>query len=166
MPLAALSVGAGTAIAGALGAGAAVAGARSSQRAQRDASRMEMDATNRALQDAREQRAYEQKRDEDERAYRRSLDEQEFGRYTEKRDYDRGQYANYLGRLQPYSATGSTAVANLGASVTRALPAAVPAAGGSAMVKIQAPEEYGGGISEVPAAHVQHYLSKGGKVVG
>lgn len=202
MPLAAIGVGAGTAIAGLAGAGAAVMGSRSASNAQRDASRIEQQSTNAALADAREERtygrmtaeeqrrydrmtyaeqqAYDRARYADEQQYLRGRDAQAFGlerdrfgferekfgteqkNYGEERDFGRGQYANYLGRLEAFRAPGAGVMPALSSVVGRGVAASVPTMGGGGMVKLQAPN---GQVTSVPAAHVEHYISRGAKRV-
>lgn len=151
-------------IAAGVGGAATVISSRSQQGAQRDASRIEGHYTDRALEDARQQREYEQKRDEEQRTYDRSRYDTETaysrGKYAEERDHDRGQFANYLGRLDPYAKVGAGAVTGLGASLPT--PQSQRPTMGDGMIKIQAPT---GEIREVPEAHAQHFLSLGGKRV-
>jgi hypothetical protein len=155
-----------TVVGGGLAAGAAVAGSRSAQRTQREASRMENDATMAALADAREQRAYEQRLAEEDRAYERGryAEDRDYTRakYADERDFDRGQFANYLGRLDPYAKVGANAVTGLASSLP-SVASVRPTMG--RMVKVQAPMEHGGEIREVPEAYVQQLVSKGGRVV-
>ena len=142
-------------------------GSKSQRKSQKEALKQEKRYTDLALQDAREVRAYDRTRADEDRAYERGryADERDFerGRYTEERDFGRKQHAGYLDRLSPYSRAGAGAVTGLAASTARAMPGVVPTSGGGRMVQIQAPN---GQIREVPESHAQHYVSKGGVVVG
>lgn len=110
---------------------------------------------------------YERGRYAEERDYGRSFaeDERDYGRnvYAEERDHGRGQFANYLQRLAPYSKAGAGAVNKLGASVGQNTASMVPTMGGGRMVRIQAPN---GQVKEVPSQHADHYVSRGGILVG
>lgn len=164
---------AGMVIGAGIGAAASIFGAKKSSntalKGQREAARMEERYTQEALRDAREQRTYEQRLAEADRAYTRGRDRElfdfereKFGieqkNYGDERDFGRGQFANYLGRLEAFRAPANGAVANLSAVTSRALPASVPTNGGGAVVTLRAPN---GAISQVPAAHVEHYLKLG-----
>lgn len=138
-------------------------GNKSNNRASRDAMRMEADATNRALAQAREdqeyerqryaqERAEEQRRYEDERAYSR-------GRTADETGYARGQRADYLGRLDPYNAAGTGAITRL----SDILGGGRAGGGGGAMVKLQSPT---GEVRDVPEAQAQHYIQMGAKRIG
>lgn len=76
----------------------------------------------------------------------------------QQRQYQQGQYANYLTRLQPYQAVGANAAARLDQTAARALPGAVPTMGSGQLVKLASPT---GQIRDVPAAHADWYLSRG-----
>lgn len=125
---------------------------RSQQTASREAAQMQYRATQDALAYQREQDAYTRQRDEERTAYDRRTSE-------EARGYDRNQYANYLGRLDPYAKVGAAAVTGLASSLP-SVQSQRPTMGG--MVKIQAPT---GEVRDVPEAHAAHYLSLGGKRV-
>lgn len=126
-----------------LGAVASIFGAKSQQKSQRQALRQEAKYTDQALADAREARAYD----------RRQADE--------ARTYERGQYADYLGRLAPFSRAGQRAVTDLSASTAAQLPGAVPTMDVGGLIRIQAPASAGGAIREVPASQEAYWISKG-----
>lgn len=77
-------------------------GQRMASNADRDAAEMELAATREALADAREQRDYDRARGD------------------EQRGYDRGQYANYLARLEPFRAYQAPAMSRLEALLASA----------------------------------------------
>jgi hypothetical protein len=133
----AIGTGVGMALAAGIGGVSTLMGSRSQSSAVRDSSRIEQDALRRAENAAREERDYNRRRDEERQAYERGFAEDERG-------YRRGQFADYQGRLAPFRDVGVN---------------------GGPMVRIQAPPERGGGIREVPAAHVDRFLAAGGKVV-
>lgn len=123
-----------------LSAGASVVGARTQQSAARDAARTEDAASREALAYQKEQDAYERKRDE------------------EQTNYDRGQYADYLGRLDPYRAAGTGALARLSSHLGGSAPAMSYPVDQVGMVKLQSPD---GRVREVPADQAEHYLAQG-----
>jgi hypothetical protein len=156
----AIGTGVGMALAAGIGGVSTLMGSRSQSSAVRDSSRIEQDALRRAENAAREERDYNRRRDEERQAYERGFAEDERG-------YRRGQFADYQGRLAPFRDVGVNALPRLSRAANTGLSGAQMgmAGGGGPMVRIQAPPERGGGIREVPAAHVDRFLAAGGKVV-
>lgn len=153
-----------TAISGGVQAAGNIYASRTAASANRDAAQLEYEATQQALADARAQREYEQKRDEEQQQYERGryAEERDYTRgiYGEERDYGRGQYANYLGRLDPYAKAGTRATARLEDILTQSRPmnpAAGPAASGGT-VRLKAPT---GEVRDVPVAMAESYLNRG-----
>lgn len=152
----------GMAIGAGIGALGSIFGAKVQSGASKKASQFEYDAQTRALDEAKAERDYNRSRDEQARAD--ALERQAYERRMgeEGRDYSRGQYANYLGRLAPFSEGGTRAFTGL----TRSLPGVGQMAaqvGSGPMVQIQAPN---GQVRPVPASQRDYWISKGGKVVG
>ncbi len=150
----------------AISAGAGLVASHQASNANKDAAQLEYEATQQALADAREQRAYEQKRDEEQQQYDRGRysEERDYTRgvYGEERDYGRGQYANYLGRLDPYRQSGTRALTRVEDVLNRSTPmnpaAARPTNTGGPMVQLKAPT---GQIKAIPADQVDQYLARG-----
>lgn len=165
MPVAAIGIGLGTAIAGGAAAGATIYGSRQASRSDREAARIEQEAARRAEQEAREER-----------------------------DYQRAQYDAYLTRLNPYRQMGTDAISRLNGVAasygTQGAPAASGAgmAGGAtrtvqprvggdmapssstrptgeqtAMVMLEAPT---GQRRAVPAHQAAHYIARGARRIG
>lgn len=151
----------------AINAGAGLVASRQASNANKDAARLEYEATQQALADAREQRDYEQQRDEEQQQYDRTRygEERDYNRaqYGEVRDYDRGQYANYLGRLDPYRQTGNRALTRVEDVLNSSRPMN-PAAGGNpaamsgGTVRLKAPT---GEVKDVPAEMAEQFLNRG-----
>lgn len=110
-------------------------------RAEGKAADVNADYLNRALEAAKE-----------EQQYRRTFDE-------EARGYNRGQRADYLGRLQPYGDAGTAATGRASALLTtsryRPELAAAPQGRG---IQMRAPD---GSMQEVPETLVDHYQQLG-----
>lgn len=122
---------------------------RAAAGANRDAAREEAQATGRALEAEIEDRAYRRGIDEDERAYTRGQDELSRADRLETRDYDRGQSANYLERLNPYVQGGYGATSRLSGLL---------GGGGGATVRLRAPT---GEERDVPAGQAEQYVARG-----
>lgn len=115
-------------------------GSKNQKSASRDASRQEARFTSEALKDAREERDYSRRRDD------------------EQMTYDRGQRASYLERLKPFTTAGQQAITNIAASTQSQLPGSVPTMGSGQMIQMRAPN---GQVREVPASQAEWYLSRG-----
>lgn len=70
-------------------------GSKTAQKAQREASGVEERLADRAIEEARQEREYNRARD------------------LEREGYDRGQYADFLNRVSPYSTAGAGAINRL-----------------------------------------------------
>lgn len=92
MALPAVAVAAIPAVASLIGS---IFGSKTAQKAQREASGVEERLADRAIEEARQEREYNRARD------------------LEREGYDRGQYADFLNRVSPYSAAGAGAVNRL-----------------------------------------------------
>lgn len=162
-----------TLIGSAIAGGTTAYGIKASGSANKRASEVESKYGDEALKDERAEREYQRQRDEEDRRLALSRDDREYGyragrdaisdaRFNDERDYGRGQFASYKSRLAPFSDAGTRSVANLSSVIGRGLPASIPTAGTGGMVRLQSPT---GQVSEVPAAHLDHYLSLGAKQV-
>lgn len=174
-----------TLLSSAIGGGTAIAGLRSQSKANSQANQTQAQANAAALAAQQEQLAYDRQQAaiqtsrqaaldaEAQREYNQNygLSQQQFGfnqqqadlaqsNLVNRRDYSRGQFGNYLTRLQPFSQAGQQATANLASVLGRALPASVPTAGsgGGATVRLQSPD---GNVRDVPADQAAHYVSMG-----
>lgn len=76
----------------------------------------------------------------------------------EDRNYNRGERANYLGRLQPYGDTGKEALGRASALLTTSSYRPELQGAGGAMVRLRAPD---GSESEVPESAAGHYMARG-----
>lgn len=159
---------------------ASIYGGHQQGRALTESARIEADYANRALAAAQEEQQYRRKFDEDERDHRRT----QFADYTRGLEPYRAAGASsvdYASRLlgnSSYQPLGSQAPRSVGAGQTPAAAQAAPQGAPQApapgmsspqapaqerMVMIQAPS---GQSRQVPESQVQHYVSRGGKVVG
>jgi hypothetical protein len=161
MPIAAITPAVATLFAGGAAAGASIYGARSASSANRDAMRTEERYSDKALAAAEEQREYDRQqeaariqREEEQRKYDRGMDERLLARDEERQSYGRGQYNQYLGRLEPFRASGSSALPRLESLLGNSPVGGAPMASGGGMVTLRAPN---GQTQQVPATQAEHY---------
>ena len=107
-------------------------------RGNTEAARIEAESLDKALQQEKEEQLYQR------------------GKEKEQTGYDRGQYANYLGRLDPYAQAGPPAVTRLQDVLGR--PGAIPSVGNGPMVTLRSPN---GQTQQVAADQADWYLSRG-----
>lgn len=158
--------GVGTGIGAAVGAGigaiASIFGSKKQSSAQKQATQAQTRANDEALAYQKEQDAYARQRAEDETRYSREQDALNRALLLENRDYARGQYANYLGRLNPYLEGGTRAFSGLQGSLRGNIAATTPTMGGGGMVTLRGPD---GSTRAVPAGQVDHYVRLGAQRV-
>lgn len=159
MPIAALTPALATIIAGGAAAGASVYGAKKQAGAARDATRVEERYSDKAVAAAEEQRAYDREqeqlrleREAEQKAYDRRMEQEAIGRTVEDRNYRRGQFSEYLTRLEPYRTGSHPAIGRaeqlIGANPTFARPT------GEGLVTLRAPN---GQTQQVPVQQAEHY---------
>lgn len=159
-------------ISSAIGGGTAAIGSALNKSAQGDALSSQTDYNNRALQAQIEQQSYERQQNALELANEQSefskqfgLSQQQFGltqsqfnNTIDRQNYQRGAFNQYLGRLQPFSDAGKSALPTLQNLVR---PSAVGFGGGAQNgngVLLRAPD---GSTAMVDPAHVDHFTSLG-----
>lgn len=120
-------------------------GARMQANAERDAAALQDEQFDKAIAFEKEERDYQH------------------GVADEKKTYDRGQYADYIGRLKPFNAAGTAATDRASALLTtsRYRPELTGAPSGR-LVQMRAPD---GSMGQVPETLVDHYLKNGAQRV-
>jgi hypothetical protein len=163
-------------IGSAISGGTAITAGVLNHNAQTDAQNTQRDYNDRALAAQQEQQTYERQKAELDR--QREIEEfnQNFGlnqskfdyskqqdalnrdQLLERQGYQRGQFNQYLGRLQPFSQGGQSVLPQLAGLIT---PSAAGFGSGGG-VQMRAPD---GSLSMVDPDHVDHYASLGAQRV-
>ena len=131
-----------------IGAATNIYGGKKQADANAAALQAQIDYNNKALAAALDQQQYERQQDEINRNIA-----------LERQDYQRGQYNQYVSRLQPFASAGQTSLPRLTALLE---PSQIGLGGGPSSapnaVRLRAPD---GTESMVDPAHVAHYLALG-----
>ena len=133
-----------------IGAVSSIFGAKKQSSAVKEAAQTESKYTAEALADARA-----------EREYQRQMEDRARNDALETRDYSRGQYRDYVGRLSPFATAGTQAVNRLSKNLAGQLPSAVPS---NSNEMVQLADKHGR-IRAVPASHAERYIAMGARKV-